>query len=259
MILAIDVGNSNTVLGGYQNGDIRFLARTSTSRQMEADQYAIELRGILELYKVEMESIAGVVISSVVPSVTPLLVQALTHFTKAAPLVLSLADAEDMHIDIENPGELGMDIVASALAVRHSYPLPAAIIDMGTATKISALDANGTLRGVSIAPGVFVSLEALVGGTSLLKGISLDAPPAAIGRNTVQSMQSGLLLGTASMLDGLLDLFSKELGGLKTIVATGGAAPPIISHCRHSIQFTDTLLLDGLYAAYQQKNNKLGK
>lgn len=256
MVLTIDIGNSNTVLGGYKNGHIQFLARIATNRQQEADQYALELRGILELYHLGSETIEGVIISSVVPAITPLLLQALTHFTTAKPQVLSLADAGEIKIGIEHPEELGMDILASALAVYGNYPLPAAIIDMGTATKISALDAGGTLRGVSIAPGVFVSLNALVGGTSLLKGIALNVPPAAIGRNTVQSMQSGLLLGTADMLDGLLDRFAAEMGGLATVVATGGAAQLILPHCRHKIEYVDTLLLDGLYGVYQQKQKK---
>ncbi|MDL2323858.1 type III pantothenate kinase [Ruminococcaceae bacterium OttesenSCG-928-A16] len=258
MVLTIDVGNSNIVLGGYQNDKICFLARIATNRHLEADQYALELRGILELYGVEQKSIKGIAISSVVPVVTPLLVQALAHFTNAKPLVLCLANAGNLRIDIEQPEELGMDLLASALATYHSYPLPAAIIDMGTATKITALDADGVLRGVSIAPGLFVSLEALVGGASLLKGIALNAPntPAAIGRNTAKSMQSGLLLGTADMLDGLLDRFAAEMGPLATIVATGGGAPLVIAHCRHKIDFVDTLLLDGLYWAYRQNKGE---
>lgn len=254
MFLTIDVGNSNTVLGGYKNGEICFIARVSTDRHIEADQVALQLRGIFDLYTVAHEPIEKISISSVVPSFTPLLVQALSHFSDAVPLILSLENAGSISVDIEYPVELGMDILASALAVQNHFPLPAAIIDMGTATKISVLDANHSLRGVSIAPGVFVSLEAMVSGTSLLNGVALAGDvPVAIGKNTRQSIRSGVLLGNAAMIDGLLDRFTEEAGAFKTIVATGGAAPFIIPHCKHPIQYIDTLLLDGLYESLLQE------
>lgn len=255
MIVTIDVGNSNTVLGGYIDDKICFIARVNTDRHIEADQIALQLRGIFSLYHVENEPITHIAISSVVPSFTPLLIKAFSHFTSVMPLVLSLKNTGTIHVDIEHPAELGMDILASALAVQKKYPLPAAIIDMGTATKISALDAGDNLRGVSIAPGLFISLDAMVSGTSLLNRVALSSeqPLVAIGRNTTQSIQSGVLLGNAAMLDGLLDRFSEELGELKTIVATGGAAPFIIPHCRHKIEYAETLLLDGLLQALIQQ------
>lgn len=254
MILAIDIGNSNIVLGGYIQGKIRFSARLATSHYLEADQYATQLYGILELYGAHKQHIEGVVLSSVVPGVTPKVVRAMTHFTSAQPMLLSLAHAGRVTVDIENPAELGMDILASAIAVCYSMPLPAVIIDMGTATKLTALDRDCRLRGVCISPGLFVSMEALVGSASLLRGIALEAPPAAIGRNSAQSMQSGLVLGTAAMLDGMIEHFKNEMEGIETFVATGGAAPIIIPHCRNNIQYSDTLLLDGLYQAYANQN-----
>lgn len=256
MILTIDIGNSNIVLGGYEEGTLRFMARMATSHHLEADQYAVQLGGILSLYGVSGQAVSGVIISSVVPGVTGVVARALGHFTNEAPHILSLADAGPIRVDIDNPGELGMDILASALAVHNTCPLPAVIIDMGTATKLTALTADAVLPGVSISPGLFVSLEALVGSTSLLRGISLDAPPAAIGRNTSASMQSGIVLGNAAMLDGMIERFEAEIGPAATIVATGGAAPLVIPHCRRSIQFSDSLLLDGLLLAYTHlKNN----
>lgn len=254
MYLTIDIGNSNTVLGGYKNGEICFIARVSTDRHIESDQVALQLHGIFELYNVSHEPIEKIAISSVVPSFTPLLVNALSHFSDAEPLILSLENSGTISVDIEYPVELGMDILASALAVQNNFDLPAAIIDMGTATKISVLDENHSLRGVSIAPGVFVSLEAMVSGTSLLNGVALGGDvPVAIGKNTRQSIRSGVLLGNAAMIDGLLDRFSEEAGEFKTIVATGGASPFIIPHCKHSISYVDTLLLDGLYQALLQE------
>lgn len=255
MIIAIDIGNTNIVIGGYQNDKIAFIARMATDHRFEADQYAIELQGIFELYNVSVTSLEGIIISSVVPRLTAVLMRALSHFSKKEPHLLSLRDAKHLHIAIENPPELGMDILSSAIVVAATRPLPAVIIDMGTATKLTAIDANGALQGVAIAPGLFVSLDALLDGASLLRGISLDAPSAAIGRNTSESMKSGVLLGTASMLDGMIDRFAAELGGVASIVATGGAASVVIPHCRHTIELCDTLLLDGLYLAYKNRKS----
>ena len=254
MVLALDIGNSNLVLGGYDQGKIRFVARTATERKYEADQYAVELSGILQLYGVGTDAIEGVVLSSVVPSLTGVLLRAFRHFTDKEVMRLSLCHAGSVKVGIDNPAELGMDILASAIAVQSSRPLPAAIIDMGTATKLTALDASGVLRGVAIAPGLYVSLDALLSNASLLSGIPLEAPASVIGRNTPESLKSGVVLGSAAMLDGLLDRFAAEMGSLKTVVATGGGASVVIPHCRHEIELCDTLLLDGLFKAYQNNH-----
>lgn len=251
MLLVVDVGNSNIVMGGYQAGRLRFTTRLATDIGLEADQYAVQLRAILQLYGVEQETIEQVYISSVVPAITPVLLRALAHFSGAVPHLISHKDAGDITVDIERPTELGVDILVSAIAVRHSRPLPAVIIDMGTATKITALDADKKLLGVAISPGLFVSLDALVRRASALGGISLEAPEAAIGRNTSQSMKSGVVLGTAAMLDGMIDRFEAEMGGLATVVATGGGAPVVVPHCRHQVEYSNTLLLEGLYAVAQ--------
>lgn len=255
MVLVVDIGNSNIVMGGYSSHQLCFCARLATSHQMEADQYAIQLRGILSLYHQQDTPIDGIMISSVVPRLTSRIISALSHFTDAAPLLLNYKNTCGIEIEIENPAELGMDILASAIAVKHSFPLPAVIIDMGTATKLTAIDKNGRLLGVAIAPGLFVSLDALIKGTSLLQGIPLEAPRSAIGKNTADSMKSGIVLGTAAMLDGMIDRFEETTGPIQTVIATGGAAPIIVPNCRHSIQFSETLLLEGLYHAYQELNS----
>ena len=257
MVLAIDIGNSNLVIGGYEGGNIRFIARAATELKREADQYAIDLAGIFQLYNIQNQRIEGIVLSSVVPALTPVLLGALSHFTAQPPLVLGLSHAGRVKVDIENPKELGMDMLASAIAVCENWPLPAVIIDLGTATKLIALDQNGTLRGVSIAPGLYVSLEALVSNASLLAGIPLEAPAHAIGRNSAESMKSGVVLGSASMLDGLLSRFEGELGPLRSIVATGGASSVVVPHCKADIELCDTLVLDGLYHAYKTQHNPL--
>ena len=253
MILTIDVGNSNIVLGGYKDGSISFVTRLATERRMEIDQYVIQLRSILDLYHVSTHSIKGIAIASVVPSLTPVLQSALSRISQAEILLLSIDHAKKISVDIEDPAELGMDLLSAAIAVQHQFPLPAIIIDLGTATKLTALDKNGVLKGVSIAPGVFLSLNALVQNASLLSGMSLKAPLQAIGRNTKASMNSGIVLGTASMLDGMIDRFTQELGKVPTIVATGGVAPLIVTHCLHNVVYSETLVLDGLYYTYQHK------
>lgn len=247
MLLCVDVGNSNIVLGGYFGDELRFVSRVATDKAMEADQYAVLLRGILALYRVE-ERIGQVVMTSVVPALTPVLTEAFSHFSANPPRVLTMADAAagDVYIDIDNPAELGTDILAAAIAVRHTRKLPAVIIDMGTATKLTALNAQGSLLGVAIFPGLYVSMEALVQRASALRGIPLAAPAAAIGKNTQESMKSGVILGTADMLDGMIDRFAREMGGLATVVATGGAAGLVTPHCRHAIEQSNTLLLEGL-------------
>ncbi len=232
MVLTIDIGNTNIVLGGYENGALGFCTRISTDKSLEADQYALELSGILNLYKVAGENIEGAIISSVVPQITDTVARALRMFAGVEPLKLTQELPTGVGVNIDTPSELGADLLAGAIAAKALYPLPAIVIDMGTATKITAVDEQSTVQGVSIMPGVFISLDALVNGTSLLKGIATNAPVRAI------------------MLDGMVERFEAELGPAKTLVATGGAAGIVVPHCRHSVQYVPTLILDGLYAVY---------
>lgn len=252
MVLTIDIGNTNIVLGGYEHGALAFCTRISTNKNLEADQYALELSGLLDLYKVPRERIEGAIISSVVPQITDTAARALRMLVGIEPLMLSQALPTGVGVNIDIPSELGADLLAGAVAAKALYPLPAIVIDMGTATKLTAVDADGTVQGVSIMPGVFISLDALVSGASQLRGIATDAPARAIGKNTVESMQSGVVFGTASMLDGMIERFEAELGPVKTLVATGGAAGIVVPYCRHQIVHAPTLILDGLYAVYRR-------
>ncbi len=250
MVLAVDVGNSNIVLGGYRDGKVAFLSRVATNQLLEADQYAVLYKDILALYGAEGDQIEGVILSSVVPGLTPKLLRAFAHITNVKPRLLTLADKGSLRI-VDDSTELGMDLLASAIAAYHSCPLPVVVVDMGTATKLTAIDDDHILRGVAIAPGLYVSLDALLSHASLLSGVPLDeAPTEAIGRNSSDSIRSGVIFGAASMLDGMIDRFEQELGGPATVVATGGAAHLVVPHCRHDIELRDTLLLDGLYHAY---------
>lgn len=255
MVLAVDIGNSNIVIGGYEGGRLIFNTRLNTDRKLEADQYAFEISGILSLYSVKPGCVDGTILSSVVPRVTDAVKAAMRRFCHNEPVILSRENS-CVGINIDNPQELGADILASAVAVKSGYPLPAAVIDMGTATTLAAIDKSGTVQGVAIMPGLFISLDALTSRTSLLRGIEIEAPKNAIGKNTQQSMKSGVVFGTAAMLDGMLDRFEAELGSLNTIIATGGAAELIAPFCRRKIIFSDTLLLDGLYEVYKKVTGK---
>lgn len=251
MILAVDIGNTNIVMGGYEQGKLVFSTRLATEKQLEADQYALQLEGILRLYRKSPADVEDAVMSSVVPPITDTLRRALGTLCGVSPLALSQKLRTGVTVDIENPAELGDDLLAGAIAARAAWPLPAVVLDLGTATKLTAVDASGAVRGVSILPGVLLSLNALVSGASQLGGLALCPPAHAIGRNTVESMQSGIVLGTASMLDGMLDRFEAELGEIKTVLATGGIAGMIVPHCKRRVELAPNLLLDGLYHVWK--------
>ncbi len=252
MILAIDVGNTNIVLGGYEGGALRFCTRLATEKNWECAQYALEISGILRLYGTEAGDVSGAILSSVVPQITGTLAQALRLLARVEPLILSQALPTGITVNIYEPSELGADLLAGAVAAKEAYPLPAVVIDMGTATKLTAVDTGGVVQGVSIMPGLFISLNALVSGASQLFGVAANTPARAIGKNTVESMQSGVVFGAAGMIDGLIDRFAAELGEVKTLVATGGAAGLVVPSCRHTITLVPTLILDGLYAVYRR-------
>lgn len=254
MILVVDIGNTNVVLGGYQNDTLTFCARLSTDKSMEPDQYALQLHGILNLYKVDTGAIEGIIISSVVPQLTGTLTEALQLFTTVTPMLLTQHLNTGICVNIENPAELGNDLLAGACAAKANYALPAIVLDLGTATKLTAIDKEGNVLGVSIMPGVFIGLKALLNDASLLGGVALMSPSCAIGRNSTQSMQSGVVLGAASMLDGMIARFEQEMGPVASLLATGGASGLIIPHCTHKIKHTPALLLEGLYAVYQKNS-----
>ena len=250
MLLALDVGNTNIVIGFLDASGIRNIARLETARDKTAHEYAISLRQVIEFSGIAPEDVDGAILSSVVPPINGALVAAVRMITGIRPLVVGPGMKTGLNIALDNPATMGSDLVVGAAAALAMHAPPLIIIDMGTATKITAVDEQSTVQGVSIMPGVFISLDALVNGTSLLKGIATNAPVRAIGKNTVESMQSGVVFGAASMLDGMVERFEAELGPAKTLVATGGAAGIVVPHCRHSVQYVPTLILDGLYAVY---------
>ncbi len=250
MILAIDIGNTNITLGGYANGDIQFISRLSTDSRRTADQYAVELYDMVRLCGYSVTDTEGCIISSVVPAVGSAIARAVKKLTGLIPIEVGPGIKTGVHIKIDNPGQLGADLAAGAAGALGKYSMPCIIIDMGTATTLSVLDKEGAFVGGVIAAGVGLTLDALTSNTTLLPSISLKAPQKTIGKNTVACMQSGLIYGTAAMLDGLIARMEAELGESCTVVATGGRAEQIVPHCQKEMILDDNLLINGLIQIY---------
>lgn len=254
MLLTVDVGNTNITLGAYDADRLVFTARLATVQSETADQYAVEIKNIFSLYGLSAADIEDCIISSVVPSVAKNISDAVLKLCLVVPLMLGPGVKTGLNIKIDDPAQLGADLVAGAVGALESYTMPCAIIDMGTASTVSVLDRNGTFLGGIIAAGVRLTLKALTENTAQLTSIPIEAPKSVIGKNTVSCMQSGLVYGTAAMLDGLLDQIEEELGEKPTVIATGGLSREIIAHCKRDIIYDENLLLQGLKAIYEKNN-----
>ena len=252
MVFTIDIGNSNIVVGTVNRQGVLFVDRMSTDHKKTELEYAILLKSAMEIHGITTNEIKGCIISSVVPPVTSVINRALEKLTGEKALVVGPGIRTGLNIKIDNPAQLGSDLVVDAVAGIAEYPLPLIIIDMGTATTMSAIDAAGNYLGGVIIPGVRVALDSMVSRTAQLPRISFEAPKKAIGKNTIECMKSGSVLGSASMLDGMIDRLEEELSQDATVVATGGIAPFITPHCKHKIVCDDTLLLKGLYLIYNK-------
>ena len=252
MILAIDIGNTNIVLGGLEGEKILFEARMATDLIKTSDQYCAELKSMLALFEVTPEAISGSIISSVVPPVLNSFKTAIRKLTGKACLVVGPGIRTGLNIRMENPAEVGSDLIVAAVAAIAEYGAPLLLVDMGTATTITAVDETGTFVGGCICPGVKISMEALTGRTAQLPGISLDKPQKAIGKNTRDCMRSGIMFGAAAMLDGLLDRMEAELGTPVKVVATGGIARFVIPLCRRELIYDRSLMLKGLGLLYRR-------
>ena len=252
MLLAIDIGNTNITLGVYDEQVLLFTARLATDIKTTSDQYAVDLKNILELHGYGHQDIEDCIIASVVPTVAVTVRQAISLLCDIVPLELGPGVKTGLNIKIDNPAQLGADLVAGAVGAISEYTLPCIVIDMGTATTLSVIDENATFRGGIIAAGVRLTLKALTENTAALPSVSITAPKNVIGTNTADCMRSGLVLGAAAMIDGLIDKISAELGAFPTVVATGGLSKDIVVHCQHDIISDDNLLLEGLREIYER-------
>lgn len=252
MILTVDVGNTNIVLGVWENDKLRFVSRVQTERDKTEDGFAIEIRSILTLYQVNPDGIEGAIVSSVVSQICGSIARAIEKLCGKKPLIVGPGLKTGLNILIDNPAQLGSDMVVDAVAALSKYPKPIVIVDMGTATKIMAVDKSGTFLGCAIIPGILIGLDALADRTATLPQIGLEAPRDVIGKNTVDSMKSGSVYGTASMIDGMAARFERQLGQTATIVATGGFSGDIVPYCERKVIYDPELTLEGLYRVYQK-------
>lgn len=252
MLLVVDIGNTNITLGVFDNDERKMIARMATLVNKTADQYAVELIQILNIYDVSKEDIDGCIVSSVVPVVTNAIKKALSLIKVKKTLFVGPGVKTGLDIKIDNPAQLGADLVVGAVAAIKLYKMPCIILDLGTATTLSVLDKNGAFLGGPICAGVGISLEALTSKTSQLPQISVETPKSVIGKNSVDSMKAGLVLGSACMIDGLIERVENEIGKVATVVATGGLAPEVVKNCKKDIIINDNLLLDGLKAIYEK-------
>ena len=252
MILAIDIGNTNIVIGVIDEEKIYFIERVATIKTKTEAEYAIDFKIILDLHKINPQDIKGGIVSSVVPQITKLVEIAIKKVIEEDVLVLGPETQTGLNILIDNPAQLGNDMIAGAVAGIAEYEVPMAIIDMGTATTIVVLDEDKNCLGVMIAPGVQVALDSLTVNAAQLQGIALEAPQKVIGKNTTDSLMSGVIYGSAAMIDGLISRIEEELGERVTIVATGGLAKVIVPHCRREVILDDDLLLKGLLIIYNK-------
>ena len=255
MVLAVDIGNSNIVISSFENNNMLFVARVSTDASRTEFEYAVVLKDILELYGYKKEQIDGAIISSVVPPLSSVIKNAILLIKQVRILAVGPGIKTGLDIKIDNPAQLGADMLATSVGAINKYPLPAIIIDLGTATKITVVDKNKTYRGGAIMPGVMISLQALTDRTAQLPQISLsDGVHQAIGTNTIDCMRAGIILGSAGMIDGMLKRYKKELGEDVTVVACGGLTDAIVPYCESKIISDPHLLLHGLIALYKKNS-----
>lgn len=256
MILAVDMGNTNIVIGCIDDERTYFVERMSTDLSKTELEYAISIKNVLELYHIKEEDLEGVIISSVVPPLVNILKRACKKVVNKTPMIVGPGIKTGLNILMDNPAQVGSDLIVSAVAGIKEYKAPFIFIDMGTATTIFVVDKKGNYIGGAILPGMNISLNALVANTSQLSKISLDEPKRVIGKNTAESMKSGMVFGNASCIDGMIDRILDELGYPAKVLATGGLAEVVIPHCRHEIIIDDALLLKGLKIIYDKNRMK---
>ena len=252
MLLAIDIGNTNIVIGGIKDDKILFEGRIATDHIKTSDQYGVEIKNILSLFEVKPKDIDDCIISSVVPPVFNSVRTGIVKLTGREPMVVGPGIKTGLNIQMDTPSQVGSDRIVIAVAALAEFQPPLTLLDLGTATTIEVVGKGNTYLGGCIIPGVRVSLEALTSRTAQLPGIRLDKPKKVIGKNTIDSMRSGIMYGTAAMIDGMLDRVEEELGYSTTVVATGGMAQFVVPLCRREIRVERDLLLKGLNIIYKK-------
>lgn len=260
MVLAVDIGNSNICIGGLSgehHRQVLFTTRMVTRARCTADEYAAELKFLLGRLGVDLTACEGVIVCSVVPSLTTPLADACRRLTGQTALIVSHILDTGLTFRVDEPARVGRDRIADAAAAALLYPLPCMTVDLGTATTYNVLSADREFLGGFIVPGVQTSLRAISVGTAQLPPIAPEPPSDLIGRNTVEALNNGAMFGTAAMLDGLADRVEAQLGAPMTVVATGGLAPYILPCCRRKIEYDADLLFKGLALLWERNRTSL--
>lgn len=252
MVLAIDIGNTNIVVGCFEDDRILFVERVSTNHTATDLEYASTVRMALHIHGADSSELEGAIISSVVPALTNTVKRAIEKYAGVRVTVVGPGIKTGLSIKTDDPAQLGSDLVVDAVAGISSYPVPQIIVDMGTATTYSVIDKNRNYIGTLITTGMSISADALTSCTSQLPKIGFDAPVGVIGRNTVDSMKNGIMYSNAAAIDGICDRIEDELGEPCTVIATGGLAGIVTSFCRRRVILDDTLLLKGLMLIYNK-------
>ena len=224
MLLAVDIGNTNITMGVFDDDDLAAKWRIATDASRLADEYALMVNQLLPYRGLSPAKVSAVAVCSVVPPLTPTFVELCRANFGVEPLVVGAGTRTGIRILYDNPRDVGADRIADAAAALHLYGGPAIVVDMGTATVFDAISEKGEYLGGAIAPGLSVASDALFHSTSMLRRVDLAMPPQAIGKNTVHAIQSGLVLGSAEMVKGMVARFDRELGGGSKIIGTGGLA-----------------------------------
>lgn len=256
MLFVIDIGNTNIKFGIFDGDNLKNQATVSTDRNKTSDEYAVEIYNIFKIHNIDRELITDSVISSVVPQITSRMKKAVYYVTKIDALVVGPGVKTGLNIKIDNPSSTGSDLVASAVAATALYPTPCIVLGLGTATTMIIVDQNKAMLGGALLPGVSISLNALTSTSALLSDVALEAPENVIGKNTNECLRSGLILGTASLIDGMIERFENEIKQKCTIVAMGGLAPMIIGNCMHDIILRQDLIFQGLKIIHNINKNK---
>lgn len=254
MLLAIDIGNTNLVIGCIENDKILFKARIATDRTRTSDQYGVEIKNMMEAYGVQVSDIDDCIIASVVPPVFNSVKTGVWKVIGKQPMVVGPGLKTGLNIHVDVPSQVGSDRIVVAVAALAEYKAPLILMDLGTATTMDVIEPENVYMGGVILPGVKVALDALTNRAAQLPAISLDKPKSVVGKNTVDCMRSGMMYGTAASIDGLVERIEAELGHPATLIATGGMAQFVTPLCKREIILEKDLLLKGLNIIY--KKNK---
>lgn len=246
MFLAIDVGNTNTVLGLFEGDKLIFSSRVFTCKDSLSDEYAVLFSNLFKMNSINVSKVDSCVVSSVVPKLTEKITQAAEKISGYKPIVIAAGIKTGINIMIDNPSQLGSDMVANAAGAAAHFPLPAIVIDLGTGLTFSVVDENKTFLGGAITAGVRTSLDGLIMKASKLPDIHIETPRNVIGKNTIDCMQSGIVYGTASLIDGMVERISEEKGKKFTVIATGGLSRKIVPNCKTDIIIEPNLMLYGM-------------